>query len=243
MMPVLPCKLLFAATLALAPSDRLQMADKMFAKGMYADAAAEYNALKGERTVSSDDVSFRIAECDRMLGREKEALAAYDSLILRDIPASMRAVAMYRLACARNDASLFLKCEQTDPDGRYASFSRLKRALILAKSDAHLVKSQSKGIVILNRKACTPSVALIYPFRHRLIMGKLGFILPPFDLIRHILLYHRHYGIKMSKGNLRIKGVFHMEGKPLHKICVKLIVLQNLVEQRVIRLSLGNVLA
>ena len=148
MMPVLPCKLLFAATLALAPSDRLQMADKMFAKGMYADAAAEYNALKGERTVSSDDVSFRIAECDRMLGREKEALAAYDSLILRDIPASMRAVAMYRLACARNDASLFLKCEQTDPDGRYASFSRLKRALILAKSDKPAERREATGVFL-----------------------------------------------------------------------------------------------
>ena len=68
MIPVLSCEFLFAATLALAPFDRLQMADKMFAKGMYADAAAEYNTLRGERTVSSDDVTFRIAECDRMLG-------------------------------------------------------------------------------------------------------------------------------------------------------------------------------
>lgn len=148
MMSVLPCKLLFASALALAPSDRLQLADKMFAKGMYADAAAEYGALKGERTVSPDDIAFRIAECDRLLGREKEALAAYDALILRDIPASMRAVAIYRLACARNDASMFLKCEQADPKGKYASFSRLKRALLLARSDKAAERREATGIFL-----------------------------------------------------------------------------------------------
>ena len=146
MIPILSSKLLFAASLALAPADRLQMADKMFAKGMYADAAAEYAALKGEKTVSSDDIAFRIAECDRMTGREKEALAAYDSLILRDIPAPMRAVALYRLACARNDASLFLKCEQTDPKGRYAAFSKLKRALVLSKSGNPAERREATGI-------------------------------------------------------------------------------------------------
>ena len=147
-MSILPCKFLFAATLALAPSDRLQMADKMFAKGMYAEASAEYNALRGERSVSSDDVAFRIAECDRMLGREKEALAVYDSLILRDVPQSMRAVAMYRLACARNDASLFLKCEQADPKGRYASFARLKRALLFARSENVAQRREATGIFL-----------------------------------------------------------------------------------------------
>ena len=147
-MPILPCQLLFAASLALAPADRLQMADKMFAKGMYAEASAEYNALKGAKNISADDITFRIAECDRMTGREKEALAAYDSLILRDIPASMRAVAFYRLACAKNDASFFLKCEQLDPKGRYAAFSRLKRALILAKSELNAQRREATGIFL-----------------------------------------------------------------------------------------------
>ena len=109
---------LFAAALALAPVDRLQMADKMFAKGLYAEAAREYAALKGEKTVSADDVAFRLAECDRLLGREKEALAAYDRLLLKDIPKAMRAVALYRVACARNDIALFQECEKTDPQGR-----------------------------------------------------------------------------------------------------------------------------
>lgn len=159
MMPILSCKLFFAASLALAPSDRLQMADKMFAKGLYADAAVEYAALKGEKTVSADDIAFRIAECDRVMGRQKEALAAYDSLILRDIPAPMRAVALYRLACERNDPSLFLKCEQADPKGRYASFARLKRALVLAKSEKVAERREATGIFLDLSMSSEKSVA------------------------------------------------------------------------------------
>jgi tetratricopeptide (TPR) repeat protein len=148
MITIPSCTLLFAAALALAPADRLQMADKMFAKGLYADAAAEYAALKGGRSVSADDIEFRIAECDRLTGREKQALEAYDALVLRDIPASMRAVAFYRLACARNDASLFLKCEQADPSGSYALFARLKRALVLAKSGKPQERREATGIFL-----------------------------------------------------------------------------------------------
>jgi hypothetical protein len=142
------CNLVFAASLALAPADRLQMADKMFAKGYYADAAREYATLKGEKTVSADDITFRIAECDRLSGREKEALEAYDALILRDIPISMKAVVLYRLACAKNDISLFLKCEKADPSGRYASFARLKRALLLAKSTKTVDRREATGIFL-----------------------------------------------------------------------------------------------
>ena len=68
--------LLFAAALALAPADRLQMADKMFAKGLYSDAIKEYAALRGEKTISETDLTFRIAECCRALGREGRHLAA-----------------------------------------------------------------------------------------------------------------------------------------------------------------------
>ena len=139
---------LFCAALALAPVDRMQMADKMFAKGLYSQAMAEYEALKGEKTVSPEDIVFRIAECDRMLGKEKESISAYDSLLMRDIPASMRAVVLYRLACSRNDPGLFLKCEQTDPSGRYASFAKLKRAIILAKSNDATQRRTATGIFL-----------------------------------------------------------------------------------------------
>ena len=124
------------------------MADKMFAKGLYAEAAREYAALKGEKTVSADDVAFRLAECDRLLGREKEALAAYDRLLLRDIPKAMRAVALYRVACDRNDIALFQECERTDPQGRYAVFARLKRALLLAKSRRPEARREATGLFL-----------------------------------------------------------------------------------------------
>ena len=140
--------LLFAAMLALAPADRLQMADKMFAKGLYADAVKEYEALRGEKTISETDITFRIAECSRALGREKEALPVYEKLLLKDIPKSMRAVVLYRVACAQNDAALFKECEQTDPQGRYALFSRLKRALVLAKSSKVEDRREATGLFL-----------------------------------------------------------------------------------------------
>ena len=145
--PQLGC-CLFAAALALAPADRLQMADKMFAKGLHAEAAREYAALRGEKTISADDVMFRIAECDRLLGREKEALAAYEKLLLRDLPKTMRAVVLYRVACAKDDVAQFLECEKIDPQGRYAVFARLKRALLLAKSERSDARREAMGLFL-----------------------------------------------------------------------------------------------
>ena len=150
---------LFAVALALAPADRLQMADKMFAKGLHAEAAREYAALKGEKSISADDLAFRLAECDRVLGREKAALAAYDALLLRDIPAPMRAVVLYRVGCARNDAKSFLACEKEDPKGRYALFARLKRALILAKSGKPEERREATGLFLELALAPEKSVA------------------------------------------------------------------------------------
>ena len=147
-----PCMGIFpaflAAALALAPADRLQMADKMFAKGMYADAAKEYRELRGEKTISETDIMFRVAECARMLGREKESIPVYEKLLLRDIPQSMRGVALYRVACAKNDPAMFLECEKADPKGRYAVLARLKRALLLAKSDRPEARREATGLFL-----------------------------------------------------------------------------------------------
>ena len=150
---------LFAAALALAPADRLQMADKMFAKGLYAEANREYLAIRGEKTVAEDDLSFRIAECARMLGRESEALSAYEKLLLKDIAPSMRAVALYRVACAKNDVAMFLECEKADPKGRYAVFARLKRALILAKSEKADARREATGLFLELSSSSEKSVA------------------------------------------------------------------------------------
>jgi tetratricopeptide (TPR) repeat protein len=137
-----------AAALALAPADRLQMADKMFAKGLYSDAAREYGALRGEKTIAESDIMFRVAECARMLGKEKEAIPVYEALLRRDIPQAMRGVALYRVACERNDAAMFLDCEKTDPKGRYATLARLKRALILSKGDKPEQRREATSIFL-----------------------------------------------------------------------------------------------
>jgi tetratricopeptide (TPR) repeat protein len=75
--------LLVFAALTVAPSDRLAMADRLFNRGAYAEARAEYAALRGEAALEQDDLLFRLAECDRALGKEAEARAAYSDLLAR----------------------------------------------------------------------------------------------------------------------------------------------------------------
>lgn len=64
----------FAVTLALLPTDRLAMADRLFNRGLYAEAAAEYRLLEGESTIAADELLFRIAECARARQDQTEAL-------------------------------------------------------------------------------------------------------------------------------------------------------------------------
>ena len=88
---------LFAA-ITVAPSDRLAMADRLFNRGAYADARAEYEALRGEDVLPYDDLLYRLAECDRASGRKAEARASYVEL-LEKFPASRHADRS-RLMCA-----------------------------------------------------------------------------------------------------------------------------------------------
>lgn len=74
---------LFLAALAVAPSDRLAMADRLFNRGAWADARAEYAALRGEKSLAEDDLLYRLAECDRALGKDAEARAAYGELLAK----------------------------------------------------------------------------------------------------------------------------------------------------------------
>lgn len=151
--------LLLAATLALAPADRMQLADKMFAKGLYSEAVREYRAIGGAKTVSADDLAFRIAECEHALGNAQAAESAYAALLPKDLPKAMRAVVLYRLACARNDAALFLECERADPQGRYAAYARLRRALLLSKSPEAAKRREATGLFFELSASEVPSVA------------------------------------------------------------------------------------
>ena len=86
------------AVITVAPSDRLAMADRLFNRGAYADARAEYDALRGENVLPYDDLLYRLAECDRATGRKVEARASYNEL-LEKFPASRHADRA-RLMCA-----------------------------------------------------------------------------------------------------------------------------------------------
>ena len=66
-----------ALAIAVLPADRLAMADRLFNRGRYEDAAAEYRALVGVKSVAADELLFRLAECDRVAGRNAEARAGY----------------------------------------------------------------------------------------------------------------------------------------------------------------------
>ena len=86
------------AAITVAPSDRLAMADRLFNRGAYVDARAEYESLRGENVLPYDDLLYRLAECDRAVGRKAEARASYGEL-LEKFPASRHADRA-RLMCA-----------------------------------------------------------------------------------------------------------------------------------------------
>ncbi len=71
------------ASIAVLPSDRMAMADRLFDRGSYAAAKAEYAALKGAAGIAEDELSYRLAECARALGDAASARTAYGDLLNR----------------------------------------------------------------------------------------------------------------------------------------------------------------
>ena len=71
---------LLIAAVAVLPADRMAMADRLFNRGRYEDAAAEYRALVGEQGVAGDEILFRLAECDRVAGRNDAARKGYETI-------------------------------------------------------------------------------------------------------------------------------------------------------------------
>ena len=86
------------AAITVAPADRLAMADRLFNRGAYADAKVEYETLRGENLLPYDDLLYRLAECDRALGRNDAARVSYNEL-LEKYPTSRHADRS-RLMCA-----------------------------------------------------------------------------------------------------------------------------------------------
>ena len=79
--------------IAVLPSDRLAMADRLFNRGQYEAAEAEYRALSGQKEIAADKLMFRLAECDRVSGRTAAALKGYAELCAKypDSPHAARA--------------------------------------------------------------------------------------------------------------------------------------------------------
>lgn len=77
---------LLLCVVAIQPADRLRMADRLFNKGEYRDAKAEYNALRqlrDKKGVADDELLFRLAETDRLLGDMKSSAREYQLLVDR----------------------------------------------------------------------------------------------------------------------------------------------------------------
>lgn len=71
----------FAAALAVTPSDRLAMADRLFNRGEYATAREEYLALKGEKAVDAAELAYRLTASARALKDDAATRAAADEFL------------------------------------------------------------------------------------------------------------------------------------------------------------------
>ncbi|MBP5285004.1 MAG: tetratricopeptide repeat protein [Kiritimatiellae bacterium] len=104
------------AALAVAPADRLLMADRQFNRGEYESARAEYSALEGEGSVPADELLYRLAECDRALGDKAAAREKYSKLV-DGFPASKytdRALLMKALSGGDDERRSELKMLDSD---------------------------------------------------------------------------------------------------------------------------------
>ncbi len=72
--------MLFAA-IAVLPADRLAMADRLFNRGEYAAARVEYAELSKDSSLPEAELVYRLAECDRALGRKADARRGYGTLL------------------------------------------------------------------------------------------------------------------------------------------------------------------
>lgn len=75
--------LVLLAALAVLPADRLALADRLFNGGKYAEAETEYRALVGQDGVAADELTFRLAECDRVAKRSAQALKGYSEVFTK----------------------------------------------------------------------------------------------------------------------------------------------------------------
>ncbi len=72
---------MLVAAIAVLPADRLAMADRLFNRGEYAAARVEYAELSKDASLPAAELVYRLAECDRALGRNADARRGYGTLL------------------------------------------------------------------------------------------------------------------------------------------------------------------
>ncbi len=90
-----------AAVSSVAPKDRLQFANQLVKRGLYAEAVKEYEVIRDVGSVPRDEVTFRLAEAYAKLNRTVDALNTYKELLVEF------------------------------PSSKYVDYARLNRAVIL----------------------------------------------------------------------------------------------------------------
>lgn len=115
-----------AQAIEVLPSDRLAMADRLFNRGDYVSAAAEYRALSGEKSIAADELLYRLAECERALGRAEGANRLYAELANK-FPLSKHAararlmVALSKTGAERKAAFVALDTDRVEAPVRAAA--------------------------------------------------------------------------------------------------------------------------
>lgn len=143
---------LFAAALAVANSDRLAMADRLFNRGDYVTALTEYQFLhkNSAKEVAPDELLFRMGECERALGHERAA-GDWFAKIISEYPASARAhsarlnFALSRDGDERIGALRPLDSDRVQPSIRAQALYRLGDALSDAELLDRSIKLDPKG--------------------------------------------------------------------------------------------------
>lgn len=105
------------AALTVLPSDRMAMADRLFDRGSWREARAEYVALKGADGIASDELLYRFAECDRALGDLAAARREYGEIIEKHPLSRHAARARLMRALSGTDAEKRSELKMLDSDG------------------------------------------------------------------------------------------------------------------------------
>jgi len=173
------------AAITVLPADRLAMADRLFDRGLYAEAKAEYVALEGAEGVAPDDILYRLAECESALGDKNAAKKAYAALLEKHPLSRHAARSRFMKAMAEEGEARKLSLKALDSDATPADIraaalyhlgaeggdaNALSRSIALdpsgryapyAKYRRALANSSSKDPAV-RRQACNELLEIFY---------------------------------------------------------------------------------